>query len=70
MGIPVLRYAGGKGLHADDVVPMEEPLEISIDGAPYYVTMRLPGEEMQLSIGFCFTSGIIDSMADVISVNY
>ena len=44
-----------------DLVAVEEPLEIRIDGVPLAVTMRTPGHDRQLAAGFCLTEGIIDS---------
>lgn len=54
----------------DDRVVIEEPLEIYVNGNPYYMTMRLPGQEMELALGYCFGEGIIDSMHDVLLVRY
>jgi FdhD protein len=68
--IPVVKFSGVENVRAEDYVSMEEPLEIFIDDEPYYITMRLPGEEMPLAIGLCFTEGVINSMDDVKSVNY
>jgi FdhD protein len=68
--VPVVKYADGRGSREEDTVSIEEPLEIFIDGSPYYLTMRLPGEEMQLALGLCYTEGIIDSFRDVLNVNY
>jgi len=51
-------------------VPEEEPLEIYVDDEPHYVTMRLPGEELPLAAGLCFTEGIIDSLDDTLGINY
>ncbi len=67
---PVTRYAEGRASQAEDPVSVEEPLEIFVDGSPFYLTMRLPGEEMQLALGLCYTEGIIDSFEDVLTVNY
>ena len=44
----------------DDVVAIEEPLEIRVDGAPMAVTMRTPGHDEELSLGFLVTEGLID----------
>jgi FdhD protein len=44
----------------DDVVVVEEPLEIRVDGAPLAVTMRTPGHDEELALGFLFTEGLID----------
>ena len=68
--VAVKRYKDGDLAGADDTVVIEEPLEIFINGKPQYLTMRLPGEEMHLALGYCFTEGIIDSMKDVHVVHY
>jgi FdhD protein len=41
-----------------DVVAVEEPLEIRIDGEPVAVTMRTPGHDEELALGFCLTEGL------------
>lgn len=48
---------------------VEELLAIYIDDAPYSVTMRLPGDDVHLVVGFCFTEGIIDSLQDLSSIS-
>ena len=45
----------------EDQVAIEEPLEIRVDGAPLAVTMRTPGHDDELALGFLFTEGLIDS---------
>ena len=42
----------------------EEPLSIRIQGNPYSVVMRTPGDEIELVAGFCLTEGIIDTTED------
>jgi len=46
------------GVEADDVVAVEEPLEIRIGGAPVAVTMRTPGHDEELALGFCLSEGL------------
>ena len=41
-----------------DAVAVEEPLEIRIDGRPVAVTMRTPGHDEELALGFCLSEGI------------
>jgi FdhD protein len=43
-----------------DVVAVEEPLEIRVDGAPLSVTMRTPGHDEELALGFLYGEGLID----------
>ena len=39
---------------------VEEPLEIRVDGAPLMVTMRTPGDDEDLALGFLHGEGLID----------
>jgi FdhD protein len=43
---------------ASDVVAVEEPLEIRIGGAPVAVTMRTPGHDEELALGFALSEGL------------
>ena len=43
-----------------DSIAAEEPLEIRVDGTPLTVTMRTPGNDLELAAGFLLTEGIID----------
>jgi FdhD protein len=43
-----------------DEVAVEEPLEIRIDGQPLAVTMRTPGHDDELALGFLYGEGLID----------
>jgi FdhD protein len=46
---------------APDAVAVEEPLEIRVGRAPLAVTMRTPGEDEELALGFLYGEGLIDS---------
>jgi FdhD protein len=46
----------------EDEVAVEEPLEIRVDGAPLAVTMRTPGHDDELALGFLFGEGLIDGV--------
>jgi FdhD protein len=41
-----------------DVVAVEEPLEIRIAGRPVAVTMRTPGHDEELALGFALSEGL------------
>ncbi|HJZ85553.1 MAG TPA: formate dehydrogenase accessory sulfurtransferase FdhD [Polyangia bacterium] len=51
-----------------DVVAVEEPLEIRIDGEPIAITMRTPGQDERLAVGFLFAEGLIGGPGDLASV--
>ena len=48
-----------------DLVAVEEPLEIRVAGDPVAVTMRTPGDDARLAVGFLFSEGILESIDDV-----
>jgi FdhD protein len=48
-----------------DLVAVEEPLEIRVEGRPTAVTMRTPGHDLDLVAGFLFTEGVIDGLDDL-----
>jgi FdhD protein len=45
-----------------DAVAIEEPLEIRVDGAALAVTMRTPGHDEELALGFLYGEGLIDGV--------
>jgi FdhD protein len=67
--IQLTKLDNSKFQHQQDVVALEEPLEIQLqlnkpDGYkmhPLSVTMRTPGNDEELAIGFMFTEGIIST---------
>ena len=50
-----------------DDLAAEEPLEIRIRHAPLAVTMRTPGHDIDLAMGFLLTEGVIGAAADVVT---
>ena len=60
-----------RGMHAlvehdglADEVAVEEPLEIRVDGEPLAVTMRTPGHDEELALGFLLGEGLIHGVRD------
>jgi FdhD protein len=53
--VRVMRVPGGE---AGDVVAVEEPLELRIGGTPVAVTMRTPGHDEELALGFALSEGL------------
>ena len=56
MPVEVLRLPAGRAER--DQVAVEEPLEIRIGGTPVAVTMRTPGNDEELALGFCLSEGL------------
>ncbi|MEA2311192.1 MAG: FdhD protein [Solirubrobacteraceae bacterium] len=57
-------YATVRGEAIDDEVAVEEPLEIRSGGRALAVTMRTPGHDEELALGFLFGEGLIDGPRD------
>ena len=55
---------GPAGARAD-LLAVEEPLEIRIGGQPLTVTMRTPGDDLDLAAGFLFTEGLLSPAVDL-----
>jgi FdhD protein len=62
-GVHALRIPG-HGVE-EDLVAVEEPLEIRIGEEPVAVTMRTPGNDEELALGFCLTEGLTPVSARV-----
>lgn len=50
----------------DDEVAVEEPLEIRVAGRAVAVTMRTPGDDEELALGFLHGEGLIDGPRDAV----
>ncbi len=57
--IEVVRVEAGRADRRPDAVAVEEPLEIRVDGDTVAVTMRTPGSDGDLALGFLFAEGMI-----------
>lgn len=65
--VEVARHKRGLGevVVETDELAAEEPLEIRVEGQPVAVTMRTPGDDIDLVAGFLLTEGVIDGWDDV-----
>ncbi len=76
--IEILRVGAGQAERLPDLVVTEEPLEIRVGHGPeddrrqfsLSVTMRTPGNDEALCLGFLYTEAVINSMDQVLSVKY
>jgi FdhD protein len=66
----VMRCEGGICQDYDHELISEEPLLIRVEGKPYSVVMRTPGEEIYHAAGFCLGEGLVDSRDDFLTIGY
>lgn len=76
--LPVIKVYTAASTDTSDSLAIEEPLEIRIEhGAKndrrvqnVSVTMRTPGNDAELAVGFLFTEGIVKQTADIINAEH
>jgi FdhD protein len=61
---PAARFGPAGRSDVDDVA-VEEPLEMRVAGDPLAITMRTPGHDQELALGFLYAEGVIGSVDDV-----
>ncbi len=54
-----------RALSRPDTLAVEEPLEIRVGGEPVVVTMRTPGDDLDLAFGFLLTEGLLEDPTGV-----
>ncbi|MBI3669787.1 MAG: formate dehydrogenase accessory sulfurtransferase FdhD [Acidobacteria bacterium] len=66
----VHEWQDGQVRRFQDYLVGEEPLEIRVGKLPLSVTMRTPGNDLELAAGFLFTEGLIRRREEIASVDY
>jgi FdhD protein len=66
----VVRVDGDRVVTRPDSLAVEEPLEIRVAGRSLAVTMRTPGDDVDLAIGFLLTEGLVDRGEDVSAARF
>lgn len=61
----VLRIDSHGNRYRPDTLAAEEPLEIQLNGEPFSVTMRTPGDDVDLALGFLHAEAVISDAEDV-----
>ncbi|MEI8106433.1 MAG: formate dehydrogenase accessory sulfurtransferase FdhD [Verrucomicrobiota bacterium] len=66
----LLRFHQRQSLgEVDDLLAVEEPLEIRVEGQSIAVVMRTPGHDRELAAGFLLSEGVIKSSRDIFDLS-
>jgi FdhD protein len=68
--IYVCEWDAGRRRRVFDELAGEEPLEIRLDGAPLTVTMRTPGDDIDLAAGFLLTEGLVRRRDQIAAIGH
>jgi len=61
----IVRYHAGDSFPVEDVVAREDPLEVRLNGRTLVFLMRLPGDDVLLAVGFCYSEGLITDRGQI-----
>jgi FdhD protein len=67
--VPIIRVAGER-LREQDFVAVEEPLQIRLNGTDLAITMRTPGHDDELAVGFLHSEGILANREALLSIEH
>lgn len=66
--VPIHKALSDSISPAQDLLAVEEPLQIRVNGRDLSITMRTPGHDRELAAGFLYTEDILKNRADVLSI--
>ena len=66
----VLHVEGDTSVSRQEALVVEEPLELRVDGTALTVTMRTPGDDMDLAAGFLVAEGAVKAASDIVTMRY
>lgn len=74
----IYKYSKPEACHLQDLLAVEEPLQIRLEfeqnsewhQKDLLVTMRSPGNDFDLALGFLFAEGIVESDRDILLMRY
>src|SRR5256885_5281775 len=65
---PIHTVEKGLSSSRSDLLAIEQPLQLCLNGFPLSITMRSPGSDLDLAVGFLFTEGIIKDVDQILSL--
>jgi FdhD protein len=66
----VLKIRDGQARRSRDRLAVEEPLELRVAGRPVGVTMRTPGNDVELAIGYCVSERLVAGPEQIAAVRF
>jgi FdhD protein len=66
----VSEWKDGRLRRVQDYLVAEEPLEIRVNGRALSVTMRTPGQDLELAAGFLFTEGLVEHRGQIARLGF
>ena len=66
----VERFDADGSVAREDVLAVEEPLEVRLNGSPFVVTMRTPGDDFDLVAGFLVSEGVVWEADQLAAMRY
>lgn len=68
--VPIHRALGADSFSsAQDLLAVEEPLQIRVNGRDLSITMRTPGHDCELAAGFLFGEGVLKTRSDLLAID-
>jgi FdhD protein len=67
--VPIDRIEGLHASRLNDMLAIEEPVEIRLGNKSLTITMRTPGDDIELAAGFLFSEGIISRPSQILSIH-
>src|SRR5205807_10250375 len=64
--VQVARWRAGDWRDDRDQVAAEEPLQLSLDGAPLSIVMRTPGHDLELALGLLWAERVLTDRAHLL----
>jgi FdhD protein len=67
--VPICKVKGYSICPSEDLLAVEEPLEIRLGEHSLSVTMRTPGSDFELAVGFLYSEGMIRDVTQIRSLS-
>jgi FdhD protein len=63
------KWNQGEGGFSQESLALESPLEIRLEGKPFTLSLRSPGDDPDLILGLLFAEGVIEAASDCLSLS-